>query len=84
MTALLTFIIVLFVAVAMWQMVKIFDLAQVGASNNQIADDKDNRVNGYLMMGFLVFIYAITIASFMYLGDLPLVCQFSLGSWIRY
>lgn len=73
MTALLTFIIVLFVAVAMWQMVKIFDLAQVGASNNQIADDKDNRVNGYLMMGFLVFIYAITIASFMYLGDLPLV-----------
>ena len=73
MTALLTIIIVLFVAVAMWQMVKIFDLSQVGASNNQIADDKDNRINGYLMMGFLVFIYAITIVSFMYLGDLPLV-----------
>jgi len=30
MTALLTIIIVLFVAVALWQMVKIFDLAQVG------------------------------------------------------
>jgi cytochrome c oxidase subunit 2 len=73
MTALLTFVIVLFIAVAMWQMVKIFDLAQVGASNNQIANDKDNRINGYLMMGFLVFIYAITIASFMYLGDLPLI-----------
>lgn len=73
MTALLTIIIVLFVAVAMWQMVKIFDLAQVGASNNQIANDKDNRINGYLMMGFLVFIYAITIVSFYYLGDLPLV-----------
>lgn len=73
MTALLTIIIVLFVAVALWQMVKIFDLAQVGSSNTQIADDKDNRLNGYLMMGFLVFIYAITIASFWYLGDLPLV-----------
>lgn len=73
MTALLTIIIVLFVAIAMWQMVKIFDLSQVGASNNQIANDKDNRINGYLMMGFLVFIYAITIISFMYLGDLPLV-----------
>jgi cytochrome c oxidase subunit 2 len=73
MTALLTFVIVLFIAIAMWQMVKIFDLAQVGASNDQIADDKDNRINGYLMMGFLVFIYAITIVSFMYLGDLPLV-----------
>lgn len=73
MTALLTIIIVLFVAIALWQMVKIFDLAQVGSSNTQIADDKDNRLNGYLMMGFLVFIYAITIASFWYLGDLPLV-----------
>lgn len=72
MTALLTIIIVLFVAVALWQMVKIFDLAQVGTSNTQVADDKDNRINGYLMMGFLVFIYAITIASFWYLGDLPL------------
>ena len=72
MTALLTIIIVLFVAVALWQMVKIFDLAQVGSSNSQIADDDDNRLNGYLMMGFLVFIYAITIASFWYLGDLPL------------
>ena len=73
MTALLTIIIVLFVAVALWQMVKIFDLAQVGSSNTQIADDNDNRLNGYLMMAFLVFIYAITIASFWYLGDLPLV-----------
>ncbi len=72
MTALLTIIIVLFVAVALWQMVKIFDLAQVGTSNSQIADDNDNRLNGYLMMGFLVFIYATTIASFWYLGDLPL------------
>ena len=73
MTALLTIIIVFFVAVAMWQMVKIFDLAHVGTSNNQVADDKDNRINGYLMMAFLIFIYAITIVSFMYLGDLPLV-----------
>ncbi|NNE32605.1 MAG: cytochrome c oxidase subunit II [Winogradskyella sp.] len=73
MTALLTIIIVLFVAIALWQMVKIFDLAQVSTSNSQVANDKDNKINGYLMMGFLIFIYAITIASFWYLGDLPLV-----------
>ena len=72
MTTLLIFIIVLFVAVAMWQMVKIFDLAQVGASNNQVATDKDNKFNGYMMIAILIFIYAITIASFVYLGDLPL------------
>ena len=73
MTALLTIIIVLFVAVAIWQMVKIFDLAQVGTSNTQVADDNDNRVNGYLMIGFLIFIYVITIFCFWYLGDLPLM-----------
>ncbi|EDP72458.1 heme/copper-type cytochrome/quinol oxidase, subunit 2 [Flavobacteriales bacterium ALC-1] len=73
MTALLTIIIVLFVAIALWQMVKIFDLAQVGASNTQVADDKDNKLNGYLMIGFLIFIYVITILSFWYLGDQPLM-----------
>jgi len=74
MTAFLTLIIVLFVAVAIWQMVKIFDLSQVGkADDGSIATDKDNRINGYLMMGFLIFIYAITIVSFYYLGDLPLI-----------
>jgi cytochrome c oxidase subunit 2 len=73
MTALLTIIIVLFVAVAIWQLVKIFDLAQAGSENSPIATDKDNRINGYLMMGFLIFIYVITILCFYYLGDLPLM-----------
>jgi cytochrome c oxidase subunit 2 len=73
MTAFLTLIIVIFILVAIWQMVKIFDLAQVGSSDDsEVASDKDNKINGYLMMGFLVFIYAITIASFWFLGDLPL------------
>ncbi|HKK11736.1 MAG TPA: cytochrome c oxidase subunit II transmembrane domain-containing protein, partial [Flavobacteriaceae bacterium] len=54
-------------------MVKIFDLAQVGASNTQVANDKDNRLNGYLMIAFLIFIYAITIFAFYKWGDLPLL-----------
>ena len=73
MTAFLTIIIVLFIAIAIWQMVKIFDLAQANNSNTQVADDTDNRINGYLMMGFLAFIYVITIISFWKWGDLPLV-----------
>ncbi|OBX21727.1 cytochrome c oxidase subunit 2 [Gelidibacter algens] len=75
MTALLTIIIVLFVAVAIWQMVKIFDLAQVrtDTSDSGIATDHDNNINGYLMLGFLVFIYVITIICFVKWGDLPLV-----------
>ncbi len=71
MTALLTILVLVFITVAIWQMVKIFDLAQATAENTQIANDKDNRVNGYLMLGFLAFIYIITIVCFVLWGDLP-------------
>ncbi|QRM89074.1 cytochrome c oxidase subunit II [Lacinutrix sp. WUR7] len=73
MTALLTILVLVFIAIAIWQMVKIFDLAQVGTSNSQVATDKDNTLNGYLMIGFLAFIYLITIWSVVELGDLPLM-----------
>ena len=73
MTAFLTIIIVFFIAVAIWQMVKIFDLAEANVNNNQVANDKDNRINGYLMLGFLIFIYVITIICFWKYGDLPLM-----------
>ncbi|GGG34076.1 cytochrome c oxidase subunit II [Bizionia arctica] len=73
MTAFLTIIIVFFVAVAIWQMVKIFDLAQVGTSNSQIATDNDNKINAYMMLAFLAFIYIITIVCFVKWGDLPLM-----------
>jgi cytochrome c oxidase subunit 2 len=73
MTALLTIIVLVFILVAIWQMVKIFDLAQAKTENSQVATDKDNTMNAYLMMGFLVFIYLITIVSFVKWGDLPLM-----------
>lgn len=75
MTALLTIIIVFFVAVAIWQLVKIFDLTQIrqSATSSGVATDYDNKINGYLMMGFLIFIYAITIFCLVAYGDLPLM-----------
>lgn len=73
MTALLTIIVLVFITVAIWQMVKIFDLANANNESAQIANDKDNRVNGYLMLGFLGFIYVITIVCFVLWGDLPLM-----------
>lgn len=75
MTALLTILVLVFILVAIWQMVKIFDLTQSNSKedHNQVANDKDNKFQGYLMLGFLVFIYAITIFSFVEYGDLPLL-----------
>jgi cytochrome c oxidase subunit 2 len=73
MTALLTIIVLVFISIAIWQMVKIFDLAQAKVENSDVATDKDNTINGYLMMGFLAFIYIITIVSMVKWGDLPLL-----------
>ena len=56
MTTLLVLIVVVLLAVALWQLTKIFDLTQVGGGNvndTQIANDNDNKVNGYLMFAFL-------------------------------
>lgn len=64
MTALLTIAVLVLVAIAIWQMAKIFEFSQIRADNSQIANDTDNRYNGYLMFGFLIFIYGITIFSF--------------------
>ena len=72
MTGLLTILILLGITIAIWQMVKIFDLAQANKDVTQIANDNDNRIRGYLMLAFLVFIYGITIVSFALWGDLPL------------
>jgi len=75
MTALLSILVLVFILVAIWQMVKIYDLTQIGSSESdtQVATDSDNKINGYLMLGFLAFIYVITIICFVKFGDLPLM-----------
>lgn len=75
MTSLLVIIVLVLIAVAIWQLTKIFDLTQVGAKrdDSQIANDKDNNVNGYLMYAFLVFIYLTTIYCVVEFGHFPLM-----------
>ncbi|MCE2614061.1 cytochrome c oxidase subunit II [Flavobacteriaceae bacterium D16] len=64
MSTVLTIAVLVLVAIAIWQMTKIFELSQVKAEMTQVANDKDNKYNGYLLFAFLVFIYLITIFSF--------------------
>ncbi len=63
MTSLLVIIVLVLLSVAIWQMTKIFDLTQVGnkRSDSQVANDNDNNIQGYLMFGFLAFLYIFTI-----------------------
>jgi cytochrome c oxidase subunit 2 len=74
MTSLLVIIVLVLLAVALWQLTKIFDLTQVGSStdDSQVATDDDNNVQGYLMFGFLAFIYIFTIYGLFKWGGLVL------------
>lgn len=73
MTALLTIIVLVLVGIAIWQMTKIFELSQgEGNENSQVANDEDNKLNGYLMFAFLIFIYLLTIYSFWKWGHVVL------------
>lgn len=64
MTTVLILAVLVLVAIAIWQMTKIFELSQLKAETSQIANDSDNKTNGYLLFAFLIFIYGITIFSF--------------------
>jgi cytochrome c oxidase subunit 2 len=72
MTILLTLVVLVLIAISIWQITKIFELSQAKKDNTQIADDDDNRWNGQLMFAFLIFIYAITLFSFWKWGDVLL------------
>ena len=74
MTTALILAVLLLVAIAIWQMGKIFEFSQLttNTATAQIANDTDNKNNGYLLFGFLVFIYGITIFSFAKYGKFVL------------
>ncbi|NGY36292.1 cytochrome c oxidase subunit II [Flavobacterium sp. XN-5] len=74
MTSLLVIIVLVLLAVALWQLTKIFDLTQVGSNvdSSEVATDKDNDIQGYLMFGFLAFIYIFTIYGLFTWGPLVL------------
>lgn len=73
MTALLVVLVIILFGVAVWQMGKIFQLSKKKSDEtSEVASDKDNNINGYLMLMFVLFLYAICIVSFWKWGDVML------------
>ncbi|NMH27088.1 cytochrome c oxidase subunit II [Flavobacterium silvaticum] len=76
MTTLLVIVILVLLSIALWQLTKIFDLTQavngITDSGTQVATDKDNNIQGYLMFGFLAFIYILTIYGLLNWGHFVL------------
>ena len=73
MTAFLVVLVIILFGVAVWQMSKIFQLSRIKADNTrQIASDKDNNINGYLMLGLAFFTYILLIICFWKWGNVLL------------
>ena len=73
MTAFLVVLVIILFGVAIWQMGKIFQLSKTEtSSNSEVATDKDNNVNGWLMLMFTIFIYLLLIICFWKWGDVLL------------
>ena len=66
MTIILSIITVVLISISVWQITKIFEISNLGVKkdDSQIASEKDNDLQGKLMFAFLVFIYLVTIYSF--------------------
>ncbi len=74
MTSLLVVIVLVLLSISLWQMSKIFELTRIGKKEeNEVATNDDNRVQGYLMFGFLVFLYIFLIYGLFKWGRLVLV-----------
>ena len=72
MNVLFIFSVLVLIAIALWQITKIFELSQEKKVNTQVANDKDNDLNGKLMFAFLIFIYVLTLYSFWAYSDVLL------------
>lgn len=73
MTAFLVVLVIILFGVAVWQMNKIFQLSKPDQDNtSEISSDKDNSLNGYLMLGFVIFIYLLLAICFWLWGDVLL------------
>ena len=71
MTELLILVLIALFGIALWQMSKILKLSSGAATtdDSQIANDKDNNINGKLMLMFVAFLYVILLASFWLYND---------------
>ena len=66
MTVFLTIVVIALIGISLWQMSKILKLSQTSKTtdNSQVANDKDNNLQGKLMLAFVLFLYLLTIFCF--------------------
>ena len=65
MTIFLILLVVALLGVTFWQLSKILEISKGNTEgNNGVANDKDNAMQGKLMLAFVIFLYALTAYCF--------------------
>ena len=72
MKALFFILIFVVIATAFWQFFKILGLTK----KDQVATEKENNINGWLMIGLGIFIYGLMLVT-MYRGSIVLLPKLS-------
>jgi cytochrome c oxidase subunit 2 len=73
MTAFLVILVIILFGVAVWQINKVFKLLQPAQSeDSEVASDDDNNTQGYMMLGFVFFIYGTLAYCFWEWGNVLL------------
>ena len=73
MTAFLVILVIILLGVAVWQMNKVFQLSSPAQSeDSEVASDNDNNTQGYMLLGFVLFIYGLLGYCFYEWGDVLL------------
>lgn len=71
MTPFLIIIVVALFGITVWQLSKIYQLSRDTSSidSTQVASDKDNRMQGNILLGFGIAFYLFMLHNFWYYGD---------------
>lgn len=75
MTAFLVVLVIILFGVTVWQLNKIFSMSKTAVElgdSSEIANNKDNNINGWLMLGLAIFTYGLLIICFWKWGEVLL------------
>ncbi|MFD0963648.1 cytochrome c oxidase subunit II [Pseudofulvibacter geojedonensis] len=72
MTAFLNIVVVLLVAISLWQLSKVLKIYKASKNDTLQANDEDNKTQGNLMLGFLIFLFVFVVYGLFKWGHLVL------------
>jgi len=72
MTVFLNIVVILLVAITLWQLSKVFKIYKATKADSLVANDSDNKVQGGLMLAFVIFLFSFVFYGLYKWGPLLL------------